>query len=84
MIRFVQDIKQFCLAIMIAGIVVFCIGLFYILIKAGIPYQDPTPEMQIRYSISMSVGKELTGIGSCMTVTGIVSRIILGAIMKNK
>ncbi len=58
------------------------VGVYYLMIKAGIPYQDPTPEMQLQYSVNMEVGNVLTKMGSCMTVVGSIIRIIVGRFKK--
>ena len=54
------------------------------MIKAGIPYQDPTPEMQLQYSVNMEVGSVLTKLGLCMTIVGSIIRIIVGRFNKRK
>ena len=33
-------------ALIIAGIIILLIGLYYLIIKAGIPYQDPPLDLQ--------------------------------------
>ena len=78
-------LKSFFTSILLAGILVLAIGLYYMVIKAGIPFQDPTPEMQLQYSINMSIGDVLTKIGVFTMLAGAVCRIIIGILSrKNK
>ena len=73
-------IKKVLSSLIIAGVIILLTGLYYLVVKAGIPYQDPTPELQIRYAVSMGIGDELTKIGACMTAAAAVLRIIAGVI----
>ena len=52
------------------------------MIKAGIPYQDATPELQLQYSVNMGIGSVLTKLGLCMLIVGSVIRIIVGRVKK--
>ena len=79
-----NKINQFLNAVIIAGIVVLCIGIFYSVIKAGIPYQDPTPEMQIRYAVNMQMGDELTKTGACMALTGTAVKYLFVKLSHNR
>ena len=36
-------------SVMMAGGIILLIGLYYSMVKAGIPYQDPPLELQIQY-----------------------------------
>ena len=45
-------LKRLFTSILLAGILILGAGLYYMVIKAGIPYQDPTPEIQLQYSIN--------------------------------
>ena len=69
-------------AVILAGIVLLFLGLFYLVIKAGIPYQDPTPAMQTRYAVNMEIGDTLTKIGAGMTLTGAALKFILSRIRR--
>lgn len=44
-------------AAFLAGIILLLMGVYFMLIKGGIPYQDPTPEMQISYAAWWRAGK---------------------------
>lgn len=77
-------LKRVFSSIILAGILVLCAGLYYLVIKAGIPYQDPTPELQLQYSINMGIGDVLTKIGLCATMAGSICRVILGVLSRKK
>ncbi len=63
-------------AVILAGIILFVIGLYYSMIKAGIPYQDPTLEMQIQYTIDLRIGEILMGNGFRIAICGGVIRLV--------
>lgn len=48
--------KKICILAIIVGIVLMLTGLYFSIIKAGIPYQDPTPEMVKEYARSQYIG----------------------------
>lgn len=53
------------------------IGLYYLVIKAGIPYQDPTVEMQIQYAIHEGIGSILSKTGLILVVCGGIARVVV-------
>lgn len=69
-------------SIILAGIILFIIGLYYSMIKAGIPYQDPPLELQIQYAINMGIGEILTKNGVLIAICGGVIRLLLGLIWR--
>ena len=77
-------LKKCFSSLIVSGAVILLIGLYYLIIKAGIPYQDPTTEMQIQYAVNMGIGNVLSLTGVCMTVLATVIRIILGVIGRKK
>ena len=46
-----------CRAALAAGTVFAVIGLYLLVVKAGIPYQDPTPEMTARWMSAYQAGR---------------------------
>ena len=56
--------------ILLSGIIILVTGLYYLIIKAGIPYQDPPLELQIKYTVNMEIGNILTKIGLFMGLCG--------------
>ena len=79
-----NKIKSLMTSFIIAGLIMLIIGLYYLVIKAGIPYQDPTVEMQIQYSINMGIGDTLTLTGIILSVFGLICRIVTGIISKKR
>lgn len=69
-------------SVILAGVILFFIGLYYFLIKAGIPYQDPPIELQIQYAINMGIGEILLGTGFLITICSGIIRLIWGLILK--
>ena len=51
-----DKLRLFCAAVLLAGVVLLLVGLNFILVKAGIPYQDPTPEMTLRWTAYFQAG----------------------------
>jgi hypothetical protein len=62
------------------GIAIFAIGFIYDVEFAGIPYQDPTPEMQEHYNHEAHIASVIRFIGSFIFVFGLLyllGRLIL-------
>ena len=68
----------------IAGVVIFMIGVYYAVVKAGIPYQDPTLELQIKYDVNSGIGSVLLRTGGVVLVIGGVLRIVTGIVSKKR
>lgn len=71
-------------SVILAGVIVFLIGLYYMVIKAGIPYQDPPIELQIEYAIHMGIGDILVGKGFLIAICGGIIRLFLGLMRKKQ
>ena len=69
-------------SIILAGIILLVIGLYYSMIKAGITYQDPPLELQIQYAINMGIGEILSKNGFLIAICGGVIRLLLGLIWR--
>lgn len=69
-------------AIIIAGIIILFIGLYYSMIKAGIPYQDPPLDLRIQYEVDAGIGHVLTGIGFKIAICSSIIRFVLNLIWK--
>lgn len=76
-------ICQMVNSVIFAGMIILFIGLYYLVIKAGIPYQDPPLELQIKYVVNDSIGQILTGNGFLIAVCGGVVRLTLWLIWRN-
>lgn len=81
---FMNVLKRLFTSILLAGILVLAAGLYYKVIKAGIPFQDPTLELQLQYLINMGIGDVLTKIGLCTTMAGSICRIVIGILNRKK
>lgn len=69
-------------AAILAGVILIFMGLYYCVIKAGIPYQDPPLELQIQYSVNMRIGEILLGNGFVIVICGGIVRLLFGVILK--
>lgn len=69
-------------SVILAGVIILFIGLYYEIIKAGIPYQDPPLELQIKYAINWGIGEILVGNGFVIALCGGIIRLIFGLLCK--
>ena len=74
--------KTFFQSLFFAGLIVLLIGLYYAIIKAGIPYHDAPLELQIQYAINMGIGDVLTRDGLLLSALGLIAWLILGKIQR--
>ncbi|MCR4679733.1 MAG: hypothetical protein K5679_13425 [Lachnospiraceae bacterium] len=70
--------------LIIAGIIILFVSLYYWIIKAGIPYQDPTEELRIQYAVNMGIGDELFKVGLIMFAIGLIPRMAVAIIGQRK
>lgn len=82
MSRVKTALKTIFNSIVIAGVIILVVGLYYSVVKAGIPYQDPPLELQIQYAINTGIGETLLKHGFLITVFGAVLRIVIGIVAK--
>ena len=71
-----QFLKNLSLAFLLAGVIILLIAAYYSIVKAGIPYQDPPPELQIQYAVNTGIGDELFKAGLIVVALGILGRMI--------
>lgn len=69
-------------SVILAGVILFLIGLYYWIIKSGIPYQDPTIELQIQYTVNMRIGEILLRNGSRIAVCGGIIQLLFLVFLK--
>lgn len=69
-------------SVILAGGIIFFTGLYYEIIKAGIPYQDPTLELQIQYAVNMRIGETLVRNGFLIAICGGAIRLLFELIYK--
>ncbi len=71
-------------AILLAGVIILFTGIYYYVVKAGIPYQDPPLELQIQYAVHMGIGEVLTKNGFLISICAGVGRLILKLALKKR
>lgn len=59
----------------LAGVIVFVVGLYYMMFKAGIPYQDPTPEMTLHWTAAWYAGEACMKTGAAIFGTAVIGSI---------
>ena len=69
--------------ILILGVLLIISGFMYDVLFAGIPYQDPTPEMTQKYNFHRSVANAIELIGLVSIIIGIIGSIFK-KLFKNK
>lgn len=79
-----QHLRQIINSVILAGVIMFFIGLYYWMIKAGIPYQDPPLELQIQYMVNMTIGEILLKNGFVIAISGIIVHSVLKIIFKSR
>lgn len=72
----IRLLKTVSLAFILAGVIILLIGVYYLVVKAGIPYQDPPLELQIKYAVNTGIGDELFKDGLIVTALGLLGRIL--------
>ena len=79
--------KMFCTlsnTALLAGCLIFMIGAYYEVIKAGIPDQDPPLELQIQYAVNLGIGDELCRIGFFTILAGAAFRLAVWLLIKKR
>lgn len=82
--KIMYHIRGIINSVILAGVIIFIIGLYYWIIKAGIPYQDPPFELQIKYAVNMGIGDILVRNGFVIAVCGGILRVVVWLIGKIK
>jgi hypothetical protein len=65
--------KRIVITLLIAGVVTFGAAFVYDVLFAGIPYQDPTPQLSARYQYHSAVAGSLYNVGLWLLLIGTVS-----------
>ena len=73
---------KLCSSAILAGLILFLIGMYYTVVKAGIPYQDPPMELQIQYAIHMGIGDILVRDGFLLLLAAGTARLVLWVIFR--
>lgn len=66
-------VKRLPEMILLLGVVVILAGFVYDVLFAGIPYQDPTPELAARYAFHSSVAEAIRGVGVVVFAGGLLA-----------
>ncbi len=83
-IKMKHILRTWSSAVLLAGCIVFAVGVYYEMIKAGIPYQDPPPALQIQYAVNMGIGEELCRIGFFTILAGLAFRLVVRLLTRNR
>ena len=65
--------KKLPLVLLSLGMALIAGGFVYDVMFAGIPYQDPTPQMQAGYDFHASVSAKIVQIGTLLVIASAVS-----------
>ena len=58
------------------GILLLAAGFAYDVVFAGLPYQDPTPEMTLRYNHQKILAERIMQVGGLVFAVGIVTGVV--------
>ena len=75
-------INGICNAVLLAGLIILAIGAYFLLIKAGIPYQNPTAELEVQYAVNYGIGNILSKLGMLLALSGGAVRLIIWLICR--
>ncbi len=67
-----MKMKKLSQALLVSGACLFVGGFIYDVRFAGIPYQDPTPEMQVQYDHDAGIASKLMQPGLAAVGVGVV------------
>lgn len=76
-------IKKIFIGCLVISLIILAIGLYYMVIKAGIPYQDAPAELLLEYNTNMEIGEKLTIIGFCSSFISAII-LVITSILDNK
>ena len=65
-------VKWLPVLVLLLGVVVILAGFVYDVLFAGIPYQDPTPELAARYALHSAVAEAIRGAGGIIFGLGLL------------
>ena len=68
--------RRLALLFLLVGILLILAGFLYDIFFAGIPYQDPTPEMSASYARHARIASTIRYAGLLAFLTGVVVRIL--------
>jgi hypothetical protein len=80
----IKGLKSFFKGFISGGMINLIIGIYYAIIKAGLPYQDPPSELQFEYAVNTEIGVIMTEVGLVMCLIGIIGVVMFKIIEKKK
>lgn len=75
--KLVSIFGQICNAALLAGLIMLVIGLYHLVIKAGVPYQEANLEMEMQWMVDWRVGSILTIYGLALAIGGGILRLFI-------
>jgi hypothetical protein len=66
--------------LVLAGVMIFGVGLAYGAVTVGVPYQDPTPAQYAAEQINVAISAWAMGVGLCVFTLGLVMLFVLAAL----
>ncbi len=70
-----RNVRSLANAALLAGGILLLAGMYDLIVRAGIPYQDPTPELTFRFAVREAVGKKLLRNGTIALAAGAAGRL---------
>lgn len=64
--------KKIHMGIAAVGMIFLLVGFWYAVVEAGLPYQDPTPQMLEQYNRSMTIGSLFLMIGGVVVLAELI------------
>lgn len=65
-------------AVIAFGMAIAAVGFAYDLAFAGIPYQDPSPELEVRYRFHSGVASAIESTGAAVLGAGLAGFVLAG------
>lgn len=70
--------KNIHIGIAAVGMIFLLVGFWYAVVEAGLPYQDPIPEMLEQYNRSMTIGGLLLMTGGVVLLAELIYWVAFG------
>ena len=72
-----DKVRTLFAAVILSGVIVLGIGLYYVLVKAGLPYQDAPTDLAIEWMADQRAGETLSQTGALVLGIGVLGQILL-------
>lgn len=77
-----DKMKSIINGVIISSIIFIIIGLYYLIIESGIPYQDAPMELLIKYEANQTVGEICLCFGIGLLIFWVILKVIVMLIKK--